>query len=103
LNSEKAETLADSLETQFQPANEPLEPVVSEKVREAMKAYYFTLASEPKLTNSVEARDAIRGLKVGNAPKPNGIFPSGRHPSLSRYSTRPSALSTSDKYGSTPA
>jgi hypothetical protein len=62
-----------------------LEPVVSEKVLEAIKAYFFTPAKKPTLINPVEAQDAIRGLKFGDTPGPNGIFSSGRHPSLSRY------------------
>jgi len=33
----------------------------------------MTPASEPKLTNPVEVQEAIRGLKVGKAPGPNGI------------------------------
>ena len=45
LHSEKAEALANSLETQFQPVNDTLKPVVIEKVKEALKAYFFTPAS----------------------------------------------------------
>jgi hypothetical protein len=30
-------------------------------------------ASEPKLTNPGEAQEAIRGLRVGKTPVPNGI------------------------------
>ena len=37
-DSEKAETLADSLEVLFQPVNEPLEPAVIEMVNKAMRA-----------------------------------------------------------------
>jgi len=33
----------------------------------------FAPASEPKLTNPTEVQDAIRGLKVGKAPGPDGI------------------------------
>jgi len=33
----------------------------------------MTPASEPKLTNPEEVQEAIRGLKVGKAPGPNGI------------------------------
>jgi hypothetical protein len=101
-DSEMPEALAEGLETHFQPVNDPLEPIVNENVNKAMRAYFFTLATEPKLTNFVEIQDVILGLKVGNAPGPNGIFPSGRQPSLSRYSIRLSALSTSYKYGSMP-
>jgi hypothetical protein len=44
---EKAEALADSLEAQFQPENEPSDPAVIEKVHEALQAYSYAHASEP--------------------------------------------------------
>jgi hypothetical protein len=69
----------------------------------------FTPASEPNLTNPAEVQDAIRGVKVGKAPGPNGIpnrdlkLPrSGLYPSFSRYVTRPFSRSTSQKYGKRP-
>jgi hypothetical protein len=37
-DSEKADTLADNLEAQFQPVNDPSEPAVIEMVNEAMRA-----------------------------------------------------------------
>ena len=39
----------------------------------ALESYLQTPASEPKLTNPDEVREAIRGLKVGKAPEPNDI------------------------------
>jgi len=33
----------------------------------------FTPANEPKISNSTEVQDAVRGFKVGKAPGPNGI------------------------------
>ena len=39
----------------------------------ALKSYFLIPASEPKLTNPDEVREAIRGLKVGRAPGQNGI------------------------------
>jgi hypothetical protein len=72
-DSEKAEALAESLEAQFQPVNDPSVPAVIEVVNEAMRAHSFAPASEPKLTNPTEVQDAIRGLKVGKAPGPDGI------------------------------
>jgi hypothetical protein len=70
---EKAEALANTLESQFQLVNDPSDPVVIEKVTEALQAYYYASASEPKLTNPMEVEDAIRGLKVGKAPGPSGL------------------------------
>jgi hypothetical protein len=46
--SEKAEVLADSVEAQFQPENDPLEPAIIEMVNEAIRAYEYALASETK-------------------------------------------------------
>jgi hypothetical protein len=71
--SEKAEALANSLEAQFQPVNDPSVPAGIAVVNEAMRAYSFAPASEPKLTNPMEVQDAIRGLKVGKAPVTDGI------------------------------
>ena len=39
-----------------------------------MRAYPFAPAIEPKLTNPTEVQHAIRGLKVGKAPDPDGIL-----------------------------
>ena len=71
--TEKAEALADPLETQFQPVADPSVPAVIEMVDVALRSYFQTPASEPKLTNPDEVHEAIRGLKVGKAPGPNGI------------------------------
>jgi archaellum component FlaG (FlaF/FlaG flagellin family) len=61
-DSEKAEALADSLEAQFQPVNDPSNPAVIEVVNEAMRAYCYAPASEPQLANPAEVQSAIRGL-----------------------------------------
>jgi len=50
-DSEKAEDLTDSLETRFQPATDPSVPTVIEMVEVALRSYFLTPASEPKLTN----------------------------------------------------
>ena len=71
--TEKAETVADSLEAQFQPVTVPSVPAVIEMVDVALESYLQTPASEPKLTNPDGVREAIRGLKQGKAPGPNGI------------------------------
>jgi hypothetical protein len=72
-DSEKAEALADTLETQFQSVADPSVPAVIEMVDVALKSYIQMPASEPKLTNPDEVYKAIKGLKVGKAPGPNGI------------------------------
>jgi hypothetical protein len=53
-DSEKAEALADNLESQFQPVNDPSDPAVIEKVTEALQAHYYAPASETDLTNTME-------------------------------------------------
>src|SRR5215510_6141397 len=72
-DSEKAEALADSLEAQFQPVTVHLVPAVVEMVDVALESYFQTPASEPKLTGPEEVNEALRGLKLGKAPGPNGI------------------------------
>ena len=52
---------------------DPSVPAVIEKVDMALRSYLMTPASEPKLTNPKEVQEAIRGLKVGKDPGPNGI------------------------------
>jgi len=71
-DSETAEALGDSLEALFQPVNDPSAPAVIEVVNKAMRAYSFAPASQPKLINPTEVQDAIRSLKVGKAPGPDG-------------------------------
>jgi len=72
-DSEKAEALADSLKTEFQPVSDTSVPAVIEMVDVALRSYFLTPASEPKLTNPDEVHEDISGLKVGKAPGPNGI------------------------------
>jgi hypothetical protein len=72
-DSEKAEALADSLETEFQPVTDPSAPAVIEMVGVVLRSHFMSPASEPKLTNPDEVQDVIRGLKVSKAPCPNGI------------------------------
>jgi archaellum component FlaG (FlaF/FlaG flagellin family) len=64
-DSEKAESLADSLKDQFQLVNDPSSPAVTEVVNEAMRAYEYAPTSEPKLTSTPEVQEAVKGLKVG--------------------------------------
>jgi hypothetical protein len=55
-DSEKAEALADNLETQFQPVTDPSVPAVIEMVDVALRSYFLTPASEPKLTTPDEVQ-----------------------------------------------
>ena len=48
-------------------------PAVIEVVDVALRSYFLTPASEPKLTNPDEVQETIRGLKVMKAPDPNDI------------------------------
>jgi hypothetical protein len=58
---------------QFQLVTDPSVLAVIEMVDVALRSYFMTPASEPKLSNPEEVREAIRGLKVSKAPGPNGI------------------------------
>jgi hypothetical protein len=53
--------------------NDLSDPAVIQMVNEAMRAYEYALASEPKQTSPSEVQQAIRVLKVCKAPGPNGI------------------------------
>jgi hypothetical protein len=70
----------------------------------ALRSYFMTPASEPKLTNPEEVKEAIRGLMLSKAPGPkdilNSIYHSERY-SLSRFSMRSSPLNTSLQCGNT--
>jgi len=72
-DTEKAETLAENLETQFQPVTYPSAPAVIEMVDLGLRSYFMAPASERKLTNPEEDQEAIRGLKVSKAPGPNSV------------------------------
>jgi hypothetical protein len=92
---QKAEALAESLESQIQPVSETSDPAVTESVPEAPQAYSYAPASEPKLTKPMEVEDAIRALKVAKAPGHDGVLHralkhilSGLLASSLRYSTQ---------------
>jgi hypothetical protein len=53
-DSEKAEALGDSLESQIQPVGESSEPAVTETVDGAMRAHKYASASESTLNNPSE-------------------------------------------------
>jgi len=70
---EKAEILADNLEDQFQSVTDPSFPAVIKIVGVALRSYFLTPASEPKLNNPDGVHEAISCLKVSNARSTNGI------------------------------
>ena len=72
-DSEKAEALADNLETKFQAVTDPSVPAVIEVVDLGLKFYLMAPASEPKLTQPEDVPEAIKCLKVSKAPGPNGF------------------------------
>ena len=65
-DSEKAEALAENLETQFQPVTDPIFPAVIGMVYVALRSYLLSSASEPQLTNPDEVHADIRGVKFSN-------------------------------------
>jgi hypothetical protein len=86
-NSEKPESISDTLEPQVQSVADPSVSAVIEMVDEALKSYFQAATSEPNLTNPDEVHEAITGLKFGKFPGPNGIpnrsleqLPSDRYP-----------------------
>jgi hypothetical protein len=72
LRHEKAEALAEILETQFQPVTDSSVPVDIGTVDVALVSNIVAPASEHKLNNPEEVKEAIRGLKFRKAPGPNG-------------------------------
>jgi hypothetical protein len=50
-----------------------LVPAVIETVDVWLRSYFMAPAGEPKLTEPEEIQLAIRGLRVGKTPGPNGI------------------------------
>jgi hypothetical protein len=70
--SDNAEALADSLEAQFYPANDPSGPAVIGMVNRAMRAYEYAPASEPNFSSPSEVFQANKGLKAGKALGSNG-------------------------------
>jgi hypothetical protein len=72
-DSEKAEALADSLETQFLPVTDPSLPSVIEIVGVALKSFFLTPASYRNLTNPDEIQEAIMAVEVSKALEPNCI------------------------------
>jgi len=52
---------------------DPSIPAVTEMVDVTLRPFFLTPVSEPKLTNSDEVHEAIKGLKVSKSPDPNDI------------------------------
>jgi hypothetical protein len=59
-DSENTEALADSIETQFQPVNDPSSPVDTEVVNQEKHACKYAPASEPILTSLLELQEDIK-------------------------------------------
>jgi len=71
--SEKAETIADTLDTTVSDGGRSFGPTVIEFFDVARRSYFQTPASEPKLTNPDEVHEAIWGLKFCKSPGLNGL------------------------------
>jgi hypothetical protein len=69
---EKADAFSDSPETQFQPVTVHFIPGVTKMVDVALESYLLSPASEPYLTSPEEVHEAMKGLKPGKTPGPNG-------------------------------
>jgi hypothetical protein len=72
-DSEKAEALADILETEFQAETDLSSSAVIEMINVVLRSYFLSPASLPQLSNPDDVHDVIRGLKISRAPGPNGI------------------------------
>ena len=70
---EKAEVLAENVESQFQPVTDSSVPAGMETDDIALSSYLLNPASEPQLTIPDEVHEAIRRLKYSKAPAPNGV------------------------------
>jgi len=73
-DSEKSIALTDILITQFQPVIDPSVPAVIGMLEVALRSYFLIPDKVPQFTNYDEVHEATRGLKVSNAPCPNGIL-----------------------------
>jgi len=66
--SERAEALADKLETQFQPVIDPYVLAIFEMDDLGLRSYLMATVSEPKLSNPEEVQVVISGLKFSKTP-----------------------------------
>jgi hypothetical protein len=69
--SEEAEALADSMETEFQLVNDPSALAFIEMVDVVLGCYFTSPATETKLPNHDEFQHVIRNLKDSRALGPN--------------------------------
>ena len=72
-DSEKAEVLNHSLDTQFQLVTDLSVPAVIEMVDVALRSYIVTPANERNLTDPDEVHEAKSTLKVSKAPGTNDL------------------------------
>jgi hypothetical protein len=70
-DSEKAEAIADSLETELHPVIETSVPAFIEIIDAELRLYPMTPASEPKLTNNEGVQEVFTCLMVNNMPSPS--------------------------------
>ena len=69
-DSEKAEALADRMDSQFQPVADPSAPAIIEAGDVALRSYFLSPASVPQVNTPDEVHEAIRCLKVSKAQGP---------------------------------
>jgi hypothetical protein len=73
-DSEKAESLAYNLETQFRPMTDPSVPAVIDKADVALRSYFLTPASEPRLTKPDEVQGSQGQQGSGPERYPEGVL-----------------------------
>jgi hypothetical protein len=66
-DSEKAETLADNLETHFQPVTDPSAPAFLEMVEVALRSYFLT-PPPPGAATSPKRLKKVADLQFSNVP-----------------------------------
>ena len=81
----ESRTLADSLEAQYHPVNDPSVPAVIEVVTETMRAYSFAPASEPKLTNPHGSSRRHSGSQGRQRTRPRWYSQQGNEASSTRH------------------
>jgi hypothetical protein len=72
-DSEKSETLSESVEAELQSVDDLSAPAFIEMLNEAMCPFGCAPTSEPKLTSPSDVIQSIKGQKIVKSPGPNGI------------------------------